>query len=297
VQRLIHIATFSSQNLSRIKIVPVRTRKERLMDKMASGVLAVALTAVSAAGQSETASARSELAPTGTLRVGINYNNPLLARRDAATGELRGVAVDLSLEVGRRLDLPVVLIPYGAAGRMADAVTNATCDLAFLAVDPARARGIEFTAPYIEIEGTYLVPAGSPLRRLEDVDRDGIRIAVTAKSAYDLFLMRELKHARLRAATTPESIDLMVSQKLDAVAAVRTALVSGARHLPGSRILSGHFMTIPQAVGIPRGRPAAAAFVRQYIEDVKASGFVASLLERHSLKADDAVLAPPAPVH
>jgi polar amino acid transport system substrate-binding protein len=263
---------------------------------MVSAVLAMAVTGASVAAQSVTPAVRSELAPTGTLRAGINYNNPLLARRDVATGELRGVAVDLSHELARRLGVPVQLIPYDAAGRLGDAVKSGACDIVYLAVDPARANDIDFTAPYVELEGTYLVPAGSPLRRLDDIDRDGIRIAVTAKSAYDLFLTRELKHAQLvRAATTPESLDLMVAQQLDAVAAVRTALVSGARQLPGSRVLRGHFMTIPQAAGIPRGRPAAASFVRQFIEDVKASGFVAQALARHGLQPDDAVVAPPAP--
>ncbi|HUR58313.1 MAG TPA: ABC transporter substrate-binding protein [Opitutaceae bacterium] len=262
---------------------------------MGSAVLAMAMIGAGVAAQSVTPAIKSELAPTGTLRAGINYNNPLLAQRDVATGELRGIAVDLAREVGRRVGVPVQLIPYDAAGRMSDAVKSGAWDIAYLAVDPARAADIDFTAPYLELEGTYLVPAGSPLRRIEDVDRDGVRIAVTAKSAYDLFLTRELKHARLlRAGTTPESIDMMVAQKLDAVAAVRTALVSGAPQVPGSRVLSGHFMTIPQAAGIPRGRPAAAAYVRQFIEDVKRSGFVAEALARHGLKRDDAIVAPAA---
>lgn len=257
----------------------------------------MSLTAASATAQSVTPAVRLELAPTGTLRVGINYNNPLVARRDAATGELRGTAVDLSRELARRIGVPVELVPYDAAGRMSDAAQSGAWDVAFLAVDPARAAHIDFTAPYIELEGSYLVPAGSPLRRIEDIDRDGVRVAVTAKSAYDLFLTRELKHAQLvRAATTPESIDLMVAQHLDAVAAVRTALVAAERRVPGSQVLSGHFMTIAHAAGVPRGRPAAAAVVRQFIEDVKASGFLAEALVRHGVKPDDAIVAPAATV-
>jgi polar amino acid transport system substrate-binding protein len=237
----------------------------------------------------------TELAPTGTLRAGINYNNPLLAQRDPSTGGLRGIAVDLSRELAKRIGVPVQLIPYDAAGKMSDAVKTGAWDIAYLAIDPQRANDIDFTAAYIELEGTYLVPAGSPLRRVEDVDREGVRVAVTTRSAYDLFLTRELKRAQLvHAASTPESFDLMVSQKLDAVAAVRTALATVAKRLPGSTVMSGHFMTIPQAAGIPKGRPAAAAYVRAFIEDVKAKGFVADALERHGLTPDDAIVAPAA---
>jgi polar amino acid transport system substrate-binding protein len=267
------------------------------MFNAATGLLAIGVAVVMVPAQTVTPAVRAELAPTGSLRAGINYNNPLVARRDEATGELRGTAVDLSRELARRVGVPVELVPYDAAARMSEAARSGAWDVAFLAIDPARAADIEFTAPYIELEGTYLVPAGSPLRRIEDVDRDGVRVSVTANSAYDLFLTRELKHAQLvRAATTPESIDLMVTGKLDALAAVRTALVAAAPRLPGSRVLSGHFMTIAHAAGIPRGRPAAAVFVRQFIEDVKASGIVAAALARHGLTPDDAIVAPPASV-
>lgn len=266
------------------------------MFRIASWLLAVGITLASVSAQSVSPAVRSELAPTGTLRAGINYNNPLVARREPATGELRGTAVDLSRELARRIGVPVELIPYDSAGRISDAARSGAWDVAFLAVDPIRAGEVEFTAPYIELEGTYLVPAGSPLRRIEDVDRDGVRIAVTAKSAYDLFLTRELKHAQLvRAATTPESIQLMVAQKLDALAAVRTALVAAVPQVHGSQILSGRFMTIAHAAAVPRGRPAAAAFVRQFVEDAKASGLVAQALARHGLTPDDAIVAPAAP--
>jgi polar amino acid transport system substrate-binding protein len=236
------------------------------------------------------------LAPSGALRAGINYNNPLLARRDPKTGDLSGVAVDLSLQLARNIGVPVELIPYDTAGNMAAAVEHRAWDIAYLAIDPARATAIEFTAPYLELEGTYLVSADSRLHTIEDVDRGGVRIAVTGRSAYDLFLSRKLKYARLvRAETTPVSIDLMVAQNLDAVAAVRTALVAAAGRVPGSRILKGHFMTIPQAAGLPQGRPLAARYVRQFIEDAKASGLVADLLKRHGLGPNDAIVAPASP--
>jgi polar amino acid transport system substrate-binding protein len=193
--------------------------------------------------------------------------------------------------------VPVQLVAYDAAGKMSAAASSGAWDIAYLAIDPARAADIDFTAAHSELEGTYLVPAGSPLQNIEDVDRVGIRIAVTAKSAYDLYLSRNLQHAKMVLAnSTPESFDLMLEQKLDAVAAVRTALVPLAQRLPGSRIMSGHFMTIPQAAGIPKGRPAAARYVHQFIEDMKASGFIAAAFKRHGLGPNDAIVAPLAPL-
>ncbi len=150
-------------------------------------------------------SLRSDLAPTGKLRVGINYGNPVLATRDATSGDLRGVAVDLARELGRRVGVPVELVGYDAAGKMVEGLQAGAWDVAFLAVDPGRAGEISFTAPYIEIEGAYLVPAGSPLRAIADVDREGVRIALAAKSAYDLFLSRSLQHAQLVHAPDPNA--------------------------------------------------------------------------------------------
>ncbi|HTX06822.1 MAG TPA: ABC transporter substrate-binding protein [Steroidobacteraceae bacterium] len=236
-----------------------------------------------------------ELAPTGTLRAAINYNNPLLATRDPATGELSGLAVDLSRELARRVGVPLEIIPCEAASRISGAAADNVWDVGYLAIDPLRANGIDFTAAHVELEGTYLVPAGSPLRRIEDVDSAGVRIAVTAGSAYDLFLSRELEHARIvRAESTPKSFELMHEQGLEAVAAVRTALVAQAKRLPGARVLGGHFMTIPQAAGVPKGRPAAARYVSEFIEEMKSTGFIASALKKHGLGPDDAIVAPPA---
>ena len=262
----------------------------------ASRVLSVLLTAIAVSAcvsaQSAPAAIKAELAPTGTLRAAINYNNPLLARRDAATGELSGISVDLSRELARRAGVPLELIPYDAAGRISGAAKTGEWDIAYLAIDLARAADIDFTAPYLELEGTYLVPAGSPLEKVEEMDREGIRIAVATRSAYDLFLSRTLMHAKIvRADTTPLSMRMMIEQKLDAVAAVRTALVNEARRMPGSRVMSGHFMTIPQAAGVPKGRPAAARYVSEFIEEMRTSGFVAKALEKHGLGPDDAIVA------
>ena len=240
------------------------------------------------------AAVRADLAPSGTLRAGINYGNPILAQRDPATGDLRGITVDLSKELARRIGVPVELVPYDAAGKMTDALKTGAWDVAFLAVDPARAEEISFTAPYLEIEGTYLVPAGSPIRTIADVDREGVRIAAGAKSAYDLFLSRNLTRATIvRAPTALEAVDKFKTDKLEAVAGVRQALVSAAATIPGSRVLDERFMVIGQAAGVPKGRDAGARYVREFIEDAKASGFVAKALKDSGVE-DSATIAPPA---
>ena len=219
------------------------------------------------------------------MRVGINYGNPVLATRDPASDELRGVAVDLARELGRRIGAPVVLVGYEAAGKMVEALKAGAWDIAFLAVEPGRAGEISFTAPYIEIEGTYLVPAGSPLRAVADVDRGGVRVALAAKSAYDLFLSRSLRHAQLVPAPSPNAaFELLVAGKVEVLAGVKQALVASAAKLPGSRVLDGRFMAIGQALGIPKGRAACAKYLQEFIEDVKVSGFVAQAIEKAGVR-------------
>ena len=222
-----------------------------------------------------------DLAPTGKLRVGINYGNPVLATRDRTSGQLSGVAVDLARELGRRTNLPVELVGFESAGKMVEGLQAAAWDVAFLAVDPGREQEINFTAPYIEIEGTYLLPPGSALVVIADVDRDNVRVGVSSKSAYDLFLSRNLKHAQLVRASSPEAaFDLILAGKVDALGGVRQHLVANTAKLPGSRVLDGRFMAIQQALGIPKGREAGISYLREFIEDVKASGLVAQALEK-----------------
>ena len=230
-------------------------------------------------------SLHSDLAPTGKLRVGINYGNPVLATRDAASGELRGVAVDLARELGRRTELAVDLVSFESAGKMFDAVKVGAWDVAFLAVDPGRANEIDFTAPYVEIEGTYLIPAGAPFDNVADVDRDGVRVGVSGKSAYDLFLSRNLQKAQIVRAQSPESaFDLILSAKVDVLAGVRQTLVAHSAKLPGSRVFDGRFMGIGQAMGIAKGRDEGANYLREFIEDVKASGFVARAIAKSGVR-------------
>jgi polar amino acid transport system substrate-binding protein len=221
-----------------------------------------------------------DLAPSGKLRAAINFGNPVLAQKDAASGEPRGVSVDLARELGRRLGVPVELVTFDAAGKVFDALKSGAWDIAFLAIDPARAAEISFSAPYVVIEGTYAVPQASPLRTIEDVDREGVRVAVGNKSAYDLYLTRTLKRAQIvRAPTSPGAVELFVKHRLEAVAGVRQPLVEFARSNPGVRVIEGHFMKIEQAMGTPRGREAGARYLRAFVDEMKSSGFVAARLQ------------------
>lgn len=227
----------------------------------------------------------SDLAPTGKLRVGINYGNPVLATRDPTSGALSGVAVDLGHELGKRVRVPVELVPFDSAGKMFEAVKASAWDVAFLAIDPGRADQIDFTGPYIEIEGTYLVPAGSPLHAIADVDREGMRIGISSGSAYDLFLSRNMEHAELIRAPDPNgAFQLILAGKVDVVAGVRQHLLANVKKLPGSRVLDGRFMAIQQALGIVKGRDAGAKYLREFIEDVKASGLVACAIEKAGVR-------------
>jgi polar amino acid transport system substrate-binding protein len=227
----------------------------------------------------------SELAPTGKLRVGLNYSNFLLAGKDPASGMPRGIAVDLARELGRRAGTPVEFIGFDSGGKLADAAKTAAWDVAFLGAEPARAGAIEFTAAYLEIEATYLVPPGSTLRTIADVDREGVRIGVSDKSAYDLFLSRTIKRARLiRAASIDASFEVFVADRLDALAGLKPRLVADAERLPGSRLLEGRFTAIQQAIGVPKGRLAAAAYLREFVEDAKSSGLVAEVIQRNGVR-------------
>jgi polar amino acid transport system substrate-binding protein len=229
--------------------------------------------------------AKDQLAPSGKLRIGINYGNAVLASRDAASGELRGVAVDLARDLGRRCQLAVELVAFESAGKMAAAVKAGAWDTAFLAVEPGRAGDLAFTAPYLLIEGTYLTPAGSPIRSIADVDRAGVRIGVSTGSAYELFLSRNLRQAQTIKAENPNTtFDLLIDGKVDVVAGVRQALLTNAAKLPGSRVFDERFMAIGQAMGMPHGREAGLQILREFIEEMKASGFVAQALERAGIR-------------
>lgn len=235
-----------------------------------------------------------DLAPGGKLRAAINFGNSVLSQRDAATGEPEGVTPDLARELARRLGVPVEFVTFDAAGKVFDAAKSGVWDIAFLAIEPVRAAEIEFTAPYVLIEGTYMVPADSPLQTIADVDRPGVRIAAGLNSAYDLYLTRTIKHATIVRATAgggSEMIDLFVKDKLEVAAGVRQPLAAYAASHPDVRVMDGRFMEIRQAMGTPKGRVAGARYLAAFVEDMKASGFVAAALERSN---QSAAVAPPA---
>ena len=234
-----------------------------------------------------------DLAPTGRLRAAINLGNSVLAQKDAS-GELRGVTVDLARELARRAGIPLDLVLFEAAGKVFEALKADAWDVAFLAIEPVRAAEIDFTAPYVLIEGTYMVPADSPLKTIADVDRAGVRIAVGRGSAYDLYLTRTIKNATLVRAHTGGGramIELFLSDKLEAAAGVKQPLVEYAKTDPNVRVMDGRFMEIQQAMGMPKGRAAAARYLRAFVEEMKASGFVAEALKRSNQL--DAAVAPP----
>ena len=212
----------------------------------------------------------ADLAPTGKLRAGVNYSNFVLATKDPASGEPRGIAPDLARQIARQLRVPIEFVTFETAGKMADAVTAGVWDIAFLANEPERANEILFTPPYLEIEAGYLVPPGSPIRDFADVDRSGRRIAIAVKSAYDLFLSRTLQHATLvRAQGMPGSYDVFLDQKLDVLAGIKPWLSMMAGKLEDSRILNGHFMSVQQCIGTPRGRETGARFLRGFVGQLK----------------------------
>jgi polar amino acid transport system substrate-binding protein len=230
------------------------------------------------------AAAVSDLAPTGKLRAAINLGNPVLAGRDAATGEPCGISVDLARELARRLGVAIAFVPYDAAGKVVEGLKARAWDVCFLAIDPVRAADISFTAPYAVIEGVYLVAEASPIRTNAEVDRAGARVGVIVGSAYDLFLSRELKKAKIvRAATSDAVMDLWVAGKLDSVAGVKPQLEADARRIPGLRMLPGRFMAINQAMGTPRGREAGVKYLYDFMDEMKASGFVAQAFARNRI--------------
>lgn len=225
------------------------------------------------------------LAPTGVLRASINLGNPILANRDAA-GEPFGVSIDLARAFAARVGLPVELVVFDTAAQSVDAVTHEQADFGFFAVDPVRGAGISFTAPYVLIEGAYLVRADSPLRDNAEVDQSGHRIVVGKGSAYDLHLTREIRRATLlRAPSSPAVVQTFLDEGAEVAAGVKQQLEADLRRLPGLRLLPGRFMVIQQAMGVPKGRGEAVAdLLRGFVEDMKASGFVAEALARHRIQ-------------
>jgi polar amino acid transport system substrate-binding protein len=241
---------------------------------------------------SPSVAARAELAPSGTLRAAINFGNPILAVRDATTGEARGVSVDLARALAKRLATPIEFVPYTAAGKVVEGIKSNAWDVAFFAIDPVRAADTDFSAAYLMIEGAFLVPNNSAIRTNDEVDREGMRVVAGRGSAYDLYLTRELKKAKLIHAPTSQAVtDTMIAGKFEVAAGVKQQLQADAKRLPGLRVLEGRFMAINQAMALPKGKPAGAEYLTQFVEEMKASGFVADALKRHGIEG--AVVALP----
>ena len=225
----------------------------------------------------------SELAPTGVLRAGINMANFLLVTGRSADGGPDGVAPDMARAVAEQLGVGVAYIPYATPGELADAVGD--WDVGLIGAEPQRAEKIAFSPAYVEIEATYLVPAGSPIQAIDQVDRAGVRIAVTARAAYDLWLARNIRQAELvRADSLDGAFELFVREKLDVLAGLRPRLLTDIEKLPGARLLDGRFTAVQQAIGTPRRNEAGAGFLRDFVEKAKASGLVAELIARHRVR-------------
>lgn len=238
------------------------------------------------------AGALKELTPTGKLRAAINYGNGVLAQK-GPDGEPRGVSADLSRELAKRLGVPLEYVTFTAAGKAFEAAKENKVDVLFVAIEPVRAAEVEFTPPYVLIEGAYLVPKDSVAREPADLDQPGKRISVGENSAYDLYLKRTLKHATLvrTAGGCCKNIELFLADKLDAAAGVRQPLAAYAKDHPDVRVLEKAFQQIRQAMGTQKGRTAAAAYLRTFIEEMKTNGFVADALKRSN--QEDAQVAPP----
>lgn len=226
----------------------------------------------------------AELAPTGVLRVGINLANMLLVTGRAENGDPQGVAPDMAREIADTLGVALKYIPFDSPGETADGLTQGLTDICLIAAEPARAETIAFTNAYTEIEATYLVPAGSTLMSIADVDQAGVRIAVSARSAYDLYLDRTIQHAELvRAEGLKTTFEMFARDGLDALAGLRPALIKNAESVPGARILEGQFTSVQQAIGTQRENLAGAAFLANFVEEAKARGLVAELIDRHGV--------------
>jgi len=234
----------------------------------------------------------ADLAPTGKLRAGINFGNVILAARDRTTGESSGVAIDLMQDLARRLGVPAEIVAFDSVAAMGDAAPTNAWDIAFLGSDPQREKLMSFTAAYLEIDATYLVPRASPFRTAAEVDRKGVRVAAPARANYELFLTRNLRRAQLVSTQGAEAaFDLLVTGKVDALAGLEQGLLDLLQKLPESRILEGHFMRVQQSIAVPKGRDAGLAYLRRVIEEAKTSGLVARAIERTGVRGVS--VAPP----
>jgi polar amino acid transport system substrate-binding protein len=229
--------------------------------------------------------AKAELAPTGVLRAGINLSNFLLVTGRSATGDPEGVAPDMARAIAAELGVPVKYVPFKTPGELGDQAGKNIWDIGLIGAEPQRAEKIAFSAAYVEIEATYMVPEGSAIKSIAEVDRKGVRIAVSARSAYDLWLVNNIKHATLvQVSGLDAAYDKFMSDKLEVLAGLRPGLLKDVAKAPGLKILDGKFTAVQQAVGTAKANLAGAAFLAGFVETAKKSGLVAELIERHKVR-------------
>ena len=237
--------------------------------------------------------AAKELAPTGVLRAAINMSNFLLVTGKTATGEPDGVSPDMARELAKRLSVDLELLQYKTPGEISDDAGKDIWDIGNIGAEPKRAEKIDFTAAYCEIQSTYMVPPGSEITSLDQVDQEGVRIAVSARSAYDLWLERNIKNAELvRVDGIDASFDIFMEKKLETLAGLRPRLISDVERVPGAKILEGQFTAVQQAMGCTRGKDFGAGFLKEFVEEMKSTGFVGCLIEKHDVVGRLSVAGP-----
>lgn len=237
--------------------------------------------------------ARAQLAPTGVLRAGINLSNFLLVTGRSEKNDPVGVAPDMAAAIAEALGVPVKYVPFKTPGELGDQVGKDVWDIGLIGAEPQRAEKIQFTAAYVEIEATYMVPEGSPIKSIADVDKKGVRIAVSARSAYDLWLVNNIRNATLvQVGGLDAAYEKFMSDKLEVLAGLRPGLLKDVEKAPGLKILDGKFTAVQQAVGTAKANADGAAFLADFVEKAKKSGLVQSFIDRHKVKG--LTVAPPA---
>jgi polar amino acid transport system substrate-binding protein len=270
--------------MRRLRYFNLEVIRSRLAGSLATAAMLLSLACCSTMPKPPE-EALAQLTPHKVLRAAINFGNPILASKDARSAEPSGVSVDLARALAERLGVELRLVPFESAGSVVKAALNDEWDVAFVALDPVRGQELLQTAPYVLIEGAYLVADGSPLRDNAEVDRPGTRVVVASGSAYDLYLTRTLKQATLvRTQTSPEVTDYFVAHQQDAAAGVKQQLIKDAERIKGLRLLPGRFMQIDQAMATPMGRTAALAYLQQFVADMKSSGFIQRSLTTHHIE-------------
>ena len=256
-----------------------------------TAILGVLLTGCASIHIAPTPEARQALAPTGKLRVGLYQGNPLSVVRDSASGEMKGVGFDLGKELARRLGVPFEPVVYPSVAALLDSGKSGGWDVASIAFSPVRAKDMDFTAPHLEVELGYLIPGGSSISTMADVDRPGIRVAIQEKGLADIFLSRTLKNAVVvRASSIAATLEVLKSGRADVFAANKPSLFELLNQVPGFRVLDGRFTTDPVALAIPKGRDLGMAYARKFVEDAKSEGLVKAAIERVGVRG--VVVAP-----